>query len=196
MVPRRLLLLGCLNLFHLAAPAKDCLDDKDKYGRKYRGKVNTFRASDPSGKSLVKNCRNWGTRDPLKYRLNFNKKGVKGRVVKLEELGVQFENLSKFKMKCPKHEWRKPKACYDYVKIMRSATIDGRNARLEMNFCRNPSNDPKGPWCFDQENRIQYCSVPTCQEKQAEKRQSVLGRSLILSCLGIIFACVPCFSEI
>lgn len=161
----------------LASAAKDCLDEKDQHGRKYRGKVNVYQAKGPSGNALSKKCRNWGIRDPLKYRHNFNKRGVKGRIVKLLDMGVQFDNLTKFEITCPKHPWRKPKACYDYVKIMRTATIDGRNARLEMNFCRNPNNDPKGPWCFDQENRIQFCEVPKCGEKESKNAVSgSLGR--------------------
>jgi len=30
------------------------------------------------------------------------------------------------------------------------------------NFCRNPDNDPRGPWCYttDPNKRWEYCDVP------------------------------------
>merc|ERR1711971_790463 len=38
---------------------------------------------------------------------------------------------------------------------------------LEANFCRNPDNEPDGPWCYttDPNKRWEYCGVPTCPEK-------------------------------
>ena len=32
------------------------------------------------------------------------------------------------------------------------------------NYCRNPDNDSKGPWCYttDQRKRFEYCSIPAC----------------------------------
>mmetsp|Transcript_12632 Transcript_12632/g.24040 ORF Transcript_12632/g.24040 Transcript_12632/m.24040 type:complete len:1810 (+) Transcript_12632:137-5566(+) len=35
---------------------------------------------------------------------------------------------------------------------------------LAENYCRNPDNDPSGPWCYtnDPQVRFGYCSVPTC----------------------------------
>ena len=47
---------------------------------------------------------------------------------------------------------------------MLSANLDGNGADLRKNHCRNPNNDPRGPWCFDQENRINYCGVEVCGE--------------------------------
>ena len=40
----------------------------------------------------------------------------------------------------------------------------GRFEKLENNYCRNPDNEPKGPWCYtvDLMKRWEYCSVPTC----------------------------------
>ncbi|CAM9122579.1 unnamed protein product, partial [Lampetra fluviatilis] len=37
-------------------------------------------------------------------------------------------------------------------------------AALEENFCRNPDNDTKGPWCYttDPQLRFDYCSVEAC----------------------------------
>ena len=33
------------------------------------------------------------------------------------------------------------------------------------NFCRNPDNDSKGPWCFttDPNKEWEYCDVPMCR---------------------------------
>ena len=32
------------------------------------------------------------------------------------------------------------------------------------NYCRNPDNEPSGPWCYttDPDVRWEYCSVPIC----------------------------------
>ena len=32
------------------------------------------------------------------------------------------------------------------------------------NYCRNPDNDPRGPWCLvtDGERKMQYCNIPMC----------------------------------
>ncbi|XP_076976893.1 apolipoprotein(a)-like [Tamandua tetradactyla] len=37
---------------------------------------------------------------------------------------------------------------------------------LEKNYCRNPDNDPKGPWCYttDPNLRFDFCSVPECKD--------------------------------
>ena len=34
------------------------------------------------------------------------------------------------------------------------------------NFCRNPSNEPNGPWCYttNTETEWEYCDVPLCRE--------------------------------
>ncbi|XP_052070928.1 uncharacterized protein LOC127709432 [Mytilus californianus] len=38
----------------------------------------------------------------------------------------------------------------------------------EANFCRNPDNEPEGPWCYtsDQNLRWEYCNVPFCDGAQ------------------------------
>uniref|UniRef100_A0A8C7EBX7 Plasminogen n=1 Tax=Nothoprocta perdicaria TaxID=30464 RepID=A0A8C7EBX7_NOTPE len=39
------------------------------------------------------------------------------------------------------------------------------NAGLEENYCRNPDNDAKGPWCYttDPATRFDYCNIPECE---------------------------------
>jgi hypothetical protein len=39
--------------------------------------------------------------------------------------------------------------------------IDGSKVVAE-NFCRNPTRDPKGPWCHTATTFISYCDVPSC----------------------------------
>uniref|UniRef100_A0A452U5Q3 Plasminogen n=1 Tax=Ursus maritimus TaxID=29073 RepID=A0A452U5Q3_URSMA len=38
---------------------------------------------------------------------------------------------------------------------------------LEENYCRNPDNDEKGPWCYttDPNQRFDYCSIPQCEDE-------------------------------
>ncbi|XP_051020199.1 plasminogen [Acomys russatus] len=38
---------------------------------------------------------------------------------------------------------------------------------LEENYCRNPDNDDKGPWCYtmDPDKRYDYCDIPECEEE-------------------------------
>nr|1KI0_A Chain A, ANGIOSTATIN [Homo sapiens] len=38
---------------------------------------------------------------------------------------------------------------------------------LEENYCRNPDNDPQGPWCYttDPEKRYDYCDILECEEE-------------------------------
>ncbi|XP_007943452.1 plasminogen [Orycteropus afer afer] len=38
---------------------------------------------------------------------------------------------------------------------------------LEENYCRNPDNDEKGPWCYttNPELRFDYCGIPECEEE-------------------------------
>uniref|UniRef100_A0A8D0XBY2 Plasminogen n=1 Tax=Sus scrofa TaxID=9823 RepID=A0A8D0XBY2_PIG len=40
-------------------------------------------------------------------------------------------------------------------------------AGLEENYCRNPDNDEKGPWCYttDPETRFDYCDIPECEDE-------------------------------
>ncbi|EDL83070.1 plasminogen, isoform CRA_f [Rattus norvegicus] len=40
------------------------------------------------------------------------------------------------------------------------------DAGLEMNYCRNPDNDQRGPWCFttDPSVRWEYCNLKRCSE--------------------------------
>lgn len=40
------------------------------------------------------------------------------------------------------------------------------------NYCRNPDNDAKGPWCYttDRRTRFEYCNVPNCPAKPAPTR--------------------------
>lgn len=40
-------------------------------------------------------------------------------------------------------------------------------AGLEENYCRNPDNDDKGPWCYttDPDVRFDYCSIPECEDE-------------------------------
>ena len=42
---------------------------------------------------------------------------------------------------------------------------DGSEANAA-NFCRNPDNEPNGPWCYttDSTVRWEYCDVPFCRE--------------------------------
>lgn len=36
---------------------------------------------------------------------------------------------------------------------------------LTTNYCRNPDDEPRGPWCYtmDPDNRYDFCDVPRCQ---------------------------------
>ena len=40
-----------------------------------------------------------------------------------------------------------------------------RPAKINHNYCRNPNNDPNGPWCYttDPFIRWDYCHLPTCK---------------------------------
>ncbi|XP_072122076.1 plasminogen [Mobula birostris] len=39
------------------------------------------------------------------------------------------------------------------------------HADLEANYCRNPDNDTKGPWCYTQDpgRRWEHCQIPSCE---------------------------------
>ncbi|XP_019807018.1 plasminogen isoform X3 [Tursiops truncatus] len=40
-------------------------------------------------------------------------------------------------------------------------------AGLDENYCRNPDNDKKGPWCYttDPGTRYDYCDIPQCEDE-------------------------------
>ena len=43
-----------------------------------------------------------------------------------------------------------------------------RHARQQKNYCRNPDDDEKGPWCYttDPKKRFEYCDIPECDSIQ------------------------------
>ena len=43
---------------------------------------------------------------------------------------------------------------------------EGNFAAAE-NYCRNPDNEPGGPWCYttDPDKRWEYCDVPVCDDE-------------------------------
>uniref|UniRef100_A0A8D0FLR3 Kringle domain-containing protein n=1 Tax=Strix occidentalis caurina TaxID=311401 RepID=A0A8D0FLR3_STROC len=45
------------------------------------------------------------------------------------------------------------------------------NAGLEENYCRNPDNDEKGPWCYttDPATRFDYCNIPEFASAKVNK---------------------------
>lgn len=48
---------------------------------------------------------------------------------------------------------------------------------LRENFCRNPNNDPGGPWCYttDPNVRAEECGIPQCSEGKALKLSQLFG---------------------
>ena len=44
------------------------------------------------------------------------------------------------------------------------------------NYCRNPTNDPNGPWCYNVHRRPErdYCDIKPCT-----------GKVLLLGCKGV-----------
>ncbi|XP_066553640.1 hepatocyte growth factor-like protein [Amia ocellicauda] len=38
---------------------------------------------------------------------------------------------------------------------------------LDLNYCRNPDGDPKGPWCYttDPDKRYESCGIPSCENE-------------------------------
>lgn len=69
----------------------------------------------------------------------------KGKVSRTRK-GVECQRWDKNKPHRPKHRPRKPKAA--------------------KNYCRNPDNDPDGPWCYttDPNKRYDYCDIPRCED--------------------------------
>lgn len=50
--------------------------------------------------------------------------------------------------------------------IIREFNSSEPNSILQENFCRNPDNNPEGPWCFTRDPTVQKqaCKVPICGE--------------------------------
>lgn len=46
---------------------------------------------------------------------------------------------------------------------------------LRENFCRNPNNDPGGPWCYttDPNVRAEECGIPQCSEGKALQNRPI-----------------------
>mmetsp|Transcript_30292 Transcript_30292/g.63870 ORF Transcript_30292/g.63870 Transcript_30292/m.63870 type:complete len:1363 (-) Transcript_30292:3047-7135(-) len=51
------------------------------------------------------------------------------------------------------------------------------DAYLAENYCRNPDNDPNGPWCYttDPSVRFGYCDVPICGHKVITNAPTILS---------------------
>ncbi|XP_054578190.1 plasminogen isoform X2 [Eptesicus fuscus] len=55
---------------------------------------------------------------------------------------------------------------------------------LEENYCRNPDNDEKGPWCYttDPATRFDYCDIPECEEEcmhcSGENYEGTISRTM------------------
>jgi len=45
--------------------------------------------------------------------------------------------------------------------------------QVNHNYCRNPDNDSRGPWCYTTDKRrlYEYCDIPTCSESKPESRE-------------------------
>ncbi|XP_076112654.1 uncharacterized protein LOC143080614 [Mytilus galloprovincialis] len=43
----------------------------------------------------------------------------------------------------------------------------GKKLADQKNYCRNPDNEPHGPWCYttDAKKRWEYCAIPYCEKK-------------------------------
>jgi len=52
------------------------------------------------------------------------------------------------------------------------------------NYCRNPDNEPNGPWCYttDKDKRWEYCDVPMCPEKEAKPQPNI---NCVMTKLGV-----------
>ncbi|XP_072046805.1 plasminogen-like [Amphiura filiformis] len=48
----------------------------------------------------------------------------------------------------------------------------------EHNYCRNPDEEPNGPWCYttDPETRWEYCPVSNCSKHASDCYYDVIGR--------------------
>lgn len=63
-------------------------------------------------------------------------------------------------------------------------------AGLEENYCRNPDNDKKGPWCYttDPGTRYDYCDIPQCEgQRWLQKMLSYLPFVCGVICCKSIF---------
>jgi len=49
-------------------------------------------------------------------------------------------------------------------KHSRYTMLAADDRKFAANYCRNPDNEPLGPWCYtqDKNKRWEYCTVPTC----------------------------------
>ena len=56
-----------------------------------------------------------------------------------------------------------------HATFRQSALFSLSSPGLKENFCRNPSNSPKGPWCYiantKEEGQWEYCDMPKCEGK-------------------------------
>ena len=43
----------------------------------------------------------------------------------------------------------------------------GAGVKYNNNYCRNPDNDPNGPWCYtmNTKERYDYCDIPACKKQ-------------------------------
>ncbi|XP_053238304.1 plasminogen [Podarcis raffonei] len=51
--------------------------------------------------------------------------------------------------------------------VPRYSPTTNPDSGLEKNYCRNPDNDEKGPWCYttDPSTRFDYCNIQECEEQ-------------------------------
>lgn len=76
---------------------------------------------------------------------------------------------------------------------------------LEENYCRNPDDDEKGPWCYttDQKVRFEYCSIPECEGRRRLQKPSSWPPALrTVSCWAVLshrdmphHRSVPCLTK-
>ena len=54
-----------------------------------------------------------------------------------------------------------------------------RPSNSDHNYCRNPDNDPNGPWCYttDPRNRYDYCNVKHCKDQK--RKGKVPGKTCL-----------------